>query len=150
MLIFGLVTLNIGKELQLNPLPYAYYLNVLSALGVVSNLQVTSPLLVFAVRDVFIKFTESTAANSPQKFTVGIVVIAMLAALTLRHDFAAVCAMIGSVATITNSIILPISFYHAVHKGEYAATKKILHLLFLGIAVMFATSGFWAESSSIL
>eukprot|EP01031_Cornospumella_fuschlensis_P033711 gene33711-40785_t len=144
------VTLNIGKDLGLHPLPSAPLLRLFATLGVVSNLQVTSPLVVFALRDVVSKSTLCLSSqHSGMIVTLCIPIVAMVCALGLSDDFSAVCGFIGSVTTTMNSAILPMVFFHAVHKGDYPMHVKGVHLLLLCSACICSTLGMRNELCTI-
>lgn len=145
-LIMGAVTLNIGMDLQFHELPHSSALMVMCALGVLCNLQATCPLLVFALEDVLVKMAGKHAQPSQLRACGSAVVIfAAVLAWSLSAHFVAICGLIGSFATMTNSVLMPICFYHAVMEGNYPLQKKLLHAGLLVIALLCSVSGMSTE-----
>lgn len=81
--------------------------------------------------------------------TLCIPLVAMMCALGLSDDFSAVCGFIGSVTTTMNSAILPIIFFHAVHKGDYPLQVKCVHLVLVCSACVCSTLGMRSELCSM-
>jgi hypothetical protein len=142
----------VGKDLQQRLLPSALALTVMASLGVVSNLQVTSPLLLVALRDVLLKALGADPSQLLQQrlCTTAIVLLAAGGAWSLSKDFAAVCGLVGSFATIVNSIVMPICFYHSAMQGRYPAHRKAAHAALLAMALLCALAGIGSELCEIL
>jgi hypothetical protein len=164
--------MNIGRDLHYHDTTYGVYWKVLAAFGILSNLQVTSPIVTFALRDMISKVLMLDATVMNQR----LIVVAVLAVLTpvavlLRGNFAAVCSLIGSVAVIANSILLPVVFYHTVHRSSagsdgtsngvstsgigavgHAVSVRVwwLHGLILVVAVTSTVLGIYANFKQIL
>jgi hypothetical protein len=110
-------------------------------------LQVTCPLLTFALRDLCAKImgisnddnwaTRSTGLSSNSTralLAFALIGTAMLLAINLSESFAPLCSFIGSVTTTANSIVLPIAFYHGVTTYTNTCTAansagKVLNML---------------------
>jgi hypothetical protein len=154
LLCYYAVTLNIGRDLQYVDLANGYALKVAAALGICCNLQVTCPLITFAIRDMGFKFlsiSDETASMRTKMLAVlGIVLTALVLSITLSSSFAMLCSLIGALVGITNSIIFPIVFYHAVHSSEHTNLATwALHACILVIALSAASTGVYSDSLSI-
>lgn len=135
------VTLNIGRGFHGEDFEDGESLRVLSALGIVFNLQVTCPLVIYPLRDLLLKVisvqeeTRNTQNRNMHKFMMSciIILISTTLAVTMRGHFAVFCSLIGSITTTLNSIVLPICFYHQLSKVFHACPHriKILHCLIL-------------------
>ena len=147
-----LVTLNIGKDLAHHDTIYGVYWKVSAALGIICNLQVTCPLVTFAIRDMVVKICDldSTVEVNQRIVVICILVVITPIALTLSGNFAAVCSLIGSLATIANSVLLPMLFYHTVHAAEENSGLLTLHATILVVAICSTLIGIYANFSSIL
>ena len=144
------VTMNIGKDLLYRTTPCGFYLKVAAALGIVCNLQVTCPLLTFAIRDMAHKIFSIDATEHAQRWTVFFILLCVTpVALSLSGNFASLCSIIGSFATVANSVILPMVFYHSVHTGKVSAGTTVLHGLIMLLAVTAAVVGMYANFSKI-
>lgn len=117
-------------------------LKIVAALGIVFNLQVTCPLVTFALRDLTLQIIDinPTLTNKHVTSTV-LTVCSFLVSCMLSGHFATVCSLVGSLATSTNSITLPIIFYHALYHGPISATRKIFHLVMFIFAISSALCG---------
>eukprot|EP01038_Epipyxis_sp_PR26KG_P008066 gene8066-10928_t len=109
------ITLNIGRNYLFEDLKGGPLLRTLSAVGIIFNLQVTCPLITFPVRDMLLKMCDLQPAPISIERVVAclVVVVASILALSFSKHFAAMCGLIGSFTTTTNSVVLPILFYHS-------------------------------------
>ena len=75
--------------------------------------------------------------------TVVVVAFATVMAVVLRKNLASLSAIVGSLATTTNSLLMPLVFYHGiVHKRERVAARTvILHVTIVLLAVLFGFMG---------
>jgi hypothetical protein len=71
----------------------------------------------------------------------GVIVVAMVVALNFDEHFASACSLVGSISTFTNSVILPLIFYHTVLGDNCSTSKKYLHISMLLIACLSASFG---------
>jgi hypothetical protein len=73
---------------------------------------------------------------TPQQMVIIFVLIfAMLSALSLRSDFTSVCSVIGSILTISNSLLLPLAFYHKIMENKNSIFTFIWHFFIFTLAV---------------
>jgi amino acid permease len=145
------VTLNIGRDLLYHETHYGLYWKVLAAFGIICNLQVTCPLVTFAIRDMTAKIINIHPSEGNQRLIVMAILCTVTPiALTLSGNFATVCSLIGSFATIANSVLLPMIFYHSVHAGKIGVGKMVLHSVIVLIAVAATLVGIYANFSALL
>lgn len=114
-------------------------------------LQVTCPLLTFAIRDMALKMFNIDPTEHAQRWLVLFILLCVTpVALCLSGNFAALCSVIGSFATVTNSIILPVVFYHSVHTGQVGVGVSIAHGVIMVLAVASAVVGMYANFGKYL
>lgn len=144
------ITLNIGRDFANNMLSNGVALKVAASLGICCNLQVTCPLITFALRDLALQLSsfELTQENK-HKSAVLMTLTSLAISLILRNSFASVCSLMGSIAITTNSIILPVAFFHMVYQGEISSTKKSFHVLIVVFACACALGGVVSNSCTI-
>lgn len=145
------MTINIGQDLAHHDTKYGVYWKISAALGIICNLQVTCPIVTFAIRDLVVKLADIDGSSefNQRAVVIGILTVITPIALTLSGDFAEVCSLIGSLATIANSVLLPMIFYHTMHVGEVSTGVIALHGLVLLIAISSTLVGIYANFSSI-
>jgi len=136
--------MNIGKDLAYRTTQYGFYLKIAAALGIVCNLQVTCPLLTFAIRDMTFKIFNIGTAEHEKWVVVCILACVTPVAVCLSGNFAALCSVIGSFATVANSIVLPMVFYHTVHT-DVSMSTTVMHGIVLVLAVVSAVVGMYAN-----
>lgn len=129
--------------LEMKELKNAAFLRILAALGVISNLQVTCPLLTIPLRDVLLKVTAMEPKRSNQLYMASLVIaLAAMLAISLEGHFASACSLIGAVCTFTDSIILPIVFYHQILPKDSHNFKIFLwHSIVMVIAISCFSGG---------
>lgn len=144
--------MNIGRDLWLRDTKHGFYLKMSAAFGIICNLQVTCPLVTFAIRDMALKVCSiDDATEQTQRWTVLFILLAVTPiALTLSGDFAALCSLIGSFATIANSVVLPVVFYHTMFVDRIDFRTNVLHGIILTIAGLSALVGICANFWNIL
>lgn len=144
-----LVTLNIGRDLLLHDLPQGNMLRIMAALGVVSNLQVTCPLVTIPLVDVLLKSFHAEVSIRNQRITsIAVILVTTYLALSLDNHFASVCSLIGAFATFTNSIILPLIFYHTVH-GDCSKERMVFHAIIFVVSLLCAGAGIFSSTCAI-
>lgn len=112
--------------------------------------QVTCPLVTLPLRDVLLRVTEVTFSDMNLHLTSSAIVLftAMLS-LYLQGEFAATCAFVGSVATFTNSMILPIVFYQSLAGEDCSWSRKVFHWGILVLAFACASSAIYENFKAI-
>jgi hypothetical protein len=144
-----IVTLNIGNNLIPPQQKFEYLLKAMASIGVVSNLQVSCPLVMLPLRDSLIQ-----ALGIPEYdlrlVSACITVIVTLFALMLKKEFAVTCSFIGSLATFTNSVILPIVFFHLMAGKNCSSSRSAFHLLIFSIAAGSALVGIYSDLSEMI
>ena len=111
----------------------------------------TCPLLTFAIRDMALKIFSIDVSENTQRWLVLFILACVTpVALCLSGNFAALCSVIGSFATVTTSIILPVVFYHSVHTGQVKAGVSIAHGVIMLFAVTAAVVGMYANFGKYL
>jgi solute carrier family 32 (vesicular inhibitory amino acid transporter) len=133
------VTLNIGRTLDNDEdTRYGSMLRSLVGLGIISNLQVTIPLVSYPLRELAMKsFALNSFARSYGDIDVMVVIawsailISAVCAIVLRNQLSAVCGFIGSIVTTLNSIILPIIFYQQLSPVQLSYRRRFMHLLLI-------------------
>lgn len=78
-----------------------------------------------------------------------ILLSAMIIAIYLRLNFLSICSMIGSVATITNSLLLPLIFYHRLTDYKNNVRTTTFHVLIFLIAIFVIIVGAGGNVCSI-
>jgi hypothetical protein len=80
--------------------------------------------------------TSTQTITAFQKYVfVTLCLCALIVSLFLRADFLEVCGIIGSLATIASSILLPIAFYHRLYPLSSTPYPTLaLHLLLIVLA----------------
>jgi amino acid permease len=81
---------------------------------------------------------------TPQQIVIICVLIfAIISALSLRSNFTSVCSVIGSILTISNSLLLPLAFYHKIIKNKKTIFTFIWHffIFMLAIFIIFIGAG---------
>ena len=143
--------MNIGKDLWYRDTKHGFYLKMSAAFGIICNLQVTCPLVTFAIRDMALKIGSIDATEHTQRWTVLFILLAVTPiALTLRGNFAALCSLIGSFATIANSVVLPLVFFHTMFAGRIDLRTSALHGVIMVVAVAAALVGIYANFRNML
>lgn len=143
--------MNIGRDLQYHDTPHGIYWKVIAALGIICNLQVTCPIVTFALRDMAAKIIDFEQTKLNQRVTVvAILVTVTPVALLLSGHFPAVCSLIGSFATIANSVLLPMLFYHTVHSGDVPLPTLVLHGAIVVVALAATCVGMYANFGTLL
>lgn len=148
----AVVTENIGRSLGGTELPNGTLLRLLAAIGIVCNLQVTAPIILFTLRDLL--HSALNQRHSPASEVVASTVVLFLAtvlSLFLRDAFAFVCGLVGSLTTMTNSVVLPIFFFHKVcgRTRPIPLAVTVLHGFILAFAALAAISGTGASLCGI-
>lgn len=143
--------MNIGKDLLYRDTKHGFYLKMSAAFGIICNLQVTCPLVTFAIRDMALKIGSIDATEHTQRWTVLFILLAVTPlALTLSGDFAALCSLIGSFATIANSVVLPLLFYHTMCGDRTDLRTNVLHGVIMVVALTAAPVGMYANFRKLL
>lgn len=70
-----------------------------------------------------------------QMIIICILIFAIISALFLRSKFTSVCSVIGSILTISNSLLLPLAFYHKTIKNKKSIFTFIWHFFIFTLAV---------------
>ena len=116
----------------------------------------TCPLVTFPVRDMLLKAcsldSENTSLTLQRISALLIVFCAFICAYYLDGSFAYVCGLIGSCATVFDSIILPVIFYNVVHQyhhHQYNGTYW-LHVAILIIAITSAFVGIYSNIAHVI
>ena len=116
----------------------------------------TCPLVTFPVRDMLLKACsldcENTSLNLQRISALIIVFCAFICAYYLDGSFAYVCGLIGSCATVFDSIILPVIFYNVVHQyhHHHHHVTYWLHVAILIIAVTSAFVGIYSNIAHVI
>jgi hypothetical protein len=143
------VTLNIGRDLLYRDTHYGLYWKVLAAFGIICNLQVTCPLVTFAIRDMTAKIINIHPSEGNQRLIV-VTILCTVTHIALSGDLTTVYSLIGSFTTIANSVLLPMIFYHGVHAGKISVGKMVLHSVIALIALETTLVGIYANFSVLL
>ena len=160
-----IVTVNIGRDFYGNDLRGGAVLRAVAALGIIFNLQATCPLVVITLRNLALRLISRAARASRGsrsqsgsniagffgKFdemacSVGIISVACSVSIFLRDNLGSIFS-ISTVATILNSIILPLVFFHRLFPSELIATSRyILHgiLVVAALCLIILAIGFSA------
>jgi vesicular inhibitory amino acid transporter len=145
-----LITENIGLDYNNDSVSNGDALRVIAAIGIIFNLQFTCPLVTFPLRHMAAQVLNSidcvkssSCKHSYEKFlSFGIIAVATTIAVVLRNHLGAVITLIGSICTITNSIFLPIAFFHFLHPISLVSPfRYATHLLITGLAVIIVFIG---------
>ena len=145
-----LITENIGLDYNNDSVSNGDALRVIAAIGIIFNLQFTCPLVTFPLRHMAAQVLNSidcvkssSCKHSYEKFlSFGIIAVATTIAVVLRNHLGAVITLIGSICTITNSIFLPIAFFHFLHPISLVSPfRYATHLLITGLAVIIVFVG---------
>jgi hypothetical protein len=129
------VTLNIGNHLIPSQKKFEYVLKAMTSLGVISNLQVTCMIMILALRDSLIQAMGIPVSYS-KLVSASIVFLATVLALLLQTKFAVTCSFIGSLTVFTNSLILPIVFFHLIAGKDCSTSRWVFHLLMFSVAAI--------------
>lgn len=152
------VTVNIGSDLNGDPLSNAESLKIIAALGLICNIQATCPIMVITISEMVNSVLNSSHDALPSheeqgkavsnKIILTVSISALLIALFLREYFLQVCGIVGAFATITSSIFLPIIFYHKlygrIHPISYP--RSVLHVFIVCLAFV---AMFFGVTSSV-
>lgn len=155
---YSLVTLNIGWDTQKHHLPKGHFLRFTAAIGVVCNLLVTCPLVTMPVADTFNSmsrcFARSNVLLSAEDIggtqgklatvvtSAAITIVAAALALSLgKSQFAPACGLIGAVASFTDSLLLPVLFYHSLIPRGHSNQTIALHVVLVIVGLACFVSG---------
>eukprot|EP00656_Telonema_subtile_P034437 TRINITY_DN3851_c0_g1_i2.p1 TRINITY_DN3851_c0_g1~~TRINITY_DN3851_c0_g1_i2.p1 ORF type:complete len:405 (+),score=78.79 TRINITY_DN3851_c0_g1_i2:86-1300(+) len=104
-------TQNIGRHLDGQQVPTQRWMAVFVGLGMSLNKLLTSPLLLIAVTDGVLNVCGWTGKLRWRVVMVTLCALATLLAILLKDHFAAFTALVGSLASVTASLLLPLAFY---------------------------------------
>ncbi len=145
-----LITENIGLDYHDENVSHGNILRVIAAIGIIFNLQFTCPLVTFPLRHMAAQvlnsidcIEKSSCVHSYEKFlSFGIIASATAIAMVLRNNLGAVITLIGSICTITNSIFLPIAFFHFLHPMNLVSPfRYAAHIIITILAVIIVFIG---------
>lgn len=145
-----LITENIGLDYNNDNVSHGNILRVVAAIGIIFNLQFTCPLVTFPLRHMASQVLnsidcveKSSCAHTNEKFlSFGIIALATAIAMVLRNNLGAVITLIGSICTITNSIFLPIAFFHFLHPISLVSPfRYAAHIIITVLAVIIVFIG---------
>jgi hypothetical protein len=141
--VLCIVTINIGRDLMGKDLPHGWAARVVASLGIICNLQVTCPLVTFALRDLVLQLIghQNPSHSHRQIASTATTCVAFCLAYLLRNNFASVCSLVGSLAISINSLVLPIFFYHSIYAGTITFSRKIAHICIAVFALLCAVCG---------
>jgi len=130
----ALITENIGLDLDGHEMVLASNMRLVAAVGLVFNIQATCPIVVLTIADLYTNALGRKHRRGP--FVMMLIVLsAALIALFLRPYFSEVVGLVGSLATITTSVFLPIAFYHSLHKkGDIPLKETVFHVVLVLVA----------------
>eukprot|EP00658_Telonema_sp_P-2_P043964 TRINITY_DN3183_c0_g1_i2.p1 TRINITY_DN3183_c0_g1~~TRINITY_DN3183_c0_g1_i2.p1 ORF type:complete len:462 (+),score=89.44 TRINITY_DN3183_c0_g1_i2:183-1568(+) len=116
-------TQNVGRHLDGERVDSQRWMALFVGLGMSLNKLLTSPLLLMAVGDGVMNVCGWSGARTHQMVVAVLCAVATSLAILLQDHFAAFTSLVGSVATVTASLLLPIGFYVALVLPTFQGTR---------------------------
>eukprot|EP00658_Telonema_sp_P-2_P031843 TRINITY_DN23745_c0_g1_i1.p1 TRINITY_DN23745_c0_g1~~TRINITY_DN23745_c0_g1_i1.p1 ORF type:complete len:428 (-),score=107.00 TRINITY_DN23745_c0_g1_i1:220-1503(-) len=114
-------TQNVGRLLNGEIVPSQKWMALFVGLGMSVNKLLTIPLVLIVVADGVMNVLGWVGTRRHQLVVVALATVQTLLALVLKDQFATFTSLVGSLASVTTSLLLPIGFYVALvlphHKG---------------------------------